>query len=392
MGRLEGEERGRCLGVESDAGHARGLQRRNRRLEPIADQNRTLEDRAGRGPDDEPVHPRLPDARPDQPVETGRHHGPHDHPDVLRIRDAVEAQQPQRLPRSPPLAPLQEGLELGDALELDPRGDALIVSRGAGLLCECVPRELLERDAFGGEAHDLCEFVVAAALLSLPFLVSRRRSDAAPAVAVPGRWRLLVYFAALGLGFMIVEISMIQRFALLLGYPTLSLSVSLFTLLLATALGARFSDWIQPAPRARLWSTLGAMWAVGVVYLLISDPVTDAVLAWSEPLRIGLVFVLLFPVGVLLGMFLPTGIDRARAMAADAGADDGRLVAWCWAVNGFFSVIGSTSTTMMSMTFGFDRTLVIGLVLYVAATAVMATSHPRTGAAADMATAPVGSV
>jgi hypothetical protein len=223
-------------------------------------------------------------------------------------------------------------------------------------------------------------FVVAAVLLSLPFLVSRRRSGDTPVVAVPGRWRLLVYFAALGLGFMIVEISMIQRFALLLGYPTLSLSVSLFTLLLATALGARFSDWIQPAPRARLWSTLGAMWAVGIVYLLVSDPVTDAVLAWSEPLRIGLVFVLLFPVGVLLGMFLPTGIDRARAMAADAGADDGRLVAWCWAVNGFFSVIGSTSTTMMSMTFGFDRTLVIGLVLYVAATAVMATSHPRTAA------------
>ena len=80
---------------------------------------------------------------------------------------------------------------------------------------------------------------------------------------------------------------------------------------------------------------------------------------------------MLFPVGVLLGMFLPTGIDRARAMAGDAGADDGRLVAWCWAVNGFFSVIGSTSTTMLSMTFGFDRTLLIGLVLYIVATAVL---------------------
>jgi hypothetical protein len=103
--------------------------------------------------------------------------------------------------------------------------------------------------------------------------------------------------------------------------------------------------------------------------------VTDAVLAWAEPLRIVLVFLLLFPVGVLLGMFLPTGIDRARAMAADAGADDGRLVAWCWAVNGFFSVIGSTSTTMLSMTFGFDRTLVIGLVLYVVATVVMVSAR-----------------
>jgi Spermine/spermidine synthase domain len=217
--------------------------------------------------------------------------------------------------------------------------------------------------------------VVAAILLSLPFLVSRRGDDAAPVVAVPGRWRLLVYFAGLGLGFMIVEISMIQRFALLLGYPTLSLSVSLFTLLIATAIGARFSDWIQRDVRTRLLATLGAMWLVGIVYLLISDPVTDAVLAWAEPLRIVLVFLLLFPVGVLLGMFLPTGIDRARAIAADAGADDGRLIAWCWAVNGFFSVIGSTSTTMLSMTFGFDRTVILGLGLYVIATVVMVTAR-----------------
>ena len=212
--------------------------------------------------------------------------------------------------------------------------------------------------------------VVALVLLALPFLISRRRSGS-PAVSVPGRWRLLVYFAALGLGFMLVEISMIQRFALLLGYPTLSLSVSLFTLLIATAIGARSSDWIQRDTRTRLWMTLGAMWLVGIVYLAVSDPVTERVLAWSEPLRIGLVVVMLFPVGVLLGMFLPTGIDRARAMAGDAGADDGRLVAWCWAVNGFFSVIGSTSTTMLSMTFGFDRTLLIGLVLYIVATAVL---------------------
>ena len=112
-----------------------------------------------------------------------------------------------------------------------------------------------------------------------------------------------------------------------------------------------------------------------IVYLLISDPVTDRVLAWSEPARIALVILMLFPVGVLLGMFLPTGIDRARAMAGESGADEGRLVAWCWAVNGFFSVIGSTSTTMLSMTFGFDRTIVIGFVLYVVATAVMVTGR-----------------
>jgi hypothetical protein len=216
--------------------------------------------------------------------------------------------------------------------------------------------------------------VVAAVLLWLPFVVSRRRVDDRPG-GVPDRWRLLVYFAALGLGFMVVEISMIQRFSLLLGYPTLSLSVSLFTLLIATALGARWSEWIQVDVRRRLSLTLAGMWAITFVYLLISDTVTERVLAWDQAWRIVLVVVMLFPVGVMLGMFLPTGIDRARAMAAINATDEGRLVAWCWAVNGFFSVIGSTSTTMLSMTFGFDRTIVIGLVLYLVATAAMVTSN-----------------
>ena len=62
--------------------------------------------------------------------------------------------------------------------------------------------------------------VVAGVVLWLPFALTRRRAGAGP---VPGRGRMFVYFACLGLGFMMIEISMIQRFALLLGYPTLSL-------------------------------------------------------------------------------------------------------------------------------------------------------------------------
>ena len=170
--------------------------------------------------------------------------------------------------------------------------------------------------------------IVAAILLALPFLATRKTgADRPPRVLQRGR--LLVYFAALGLGFMVVEISMIQRFSLLLGYPTLSLSVSLFTLLIATALGARWSAWVQGDVRRRLVMTVAAMWVTTLTYLLISDAVTDRVLAWSQAGRIALVFVMLFPIGVMLGMFLPTGIDRARELAGMSGADTGRVVAWC---------------------------------------------------------------
>ncbi|NND75954.1 MAG: hypothetical protein HKN44_13195 [Ilumatobacter sp.] len=231
--------------------------------------------------------------------------------------------------------------------------------------------------------------VVATLCLGLPFVLTRRRTErAAP---IPGRSRMFVYFAAIGLGFMFVEISMIQRFALLLGYPTLSLSVSLFSLLLATALGARWSGRVGTSPRVGLPLAVVALWVVTVTYLLISDAVTDVALAWSQPYRIALVIAMLMPVGIALGVFLPAGIDRATALVADVpGGDEGRFVAWCWAVNGFFSVIGSSVTTVASMTFGFDRTVVIGLLLYLVAlaaglahtgsTAVAAGREPLAGA------------
>ncbi len=211
--------------------------------------------------------------------------------------------------------------------------------------------------------------VVAAIVLWLPFAFTRRRDGAGP---IPGRGRLFVYFACLGLGFMLIEISMIQRFALLLGYPTLSLSVSLFTLLIATAVGARLSGAISRLGRAGLPAVAAALIVITVTYMATSDAITDAALSWPQWARIALVFVLLFPVGLLLGVFLPTGMDDVVDVAETSPSiDRGRLVAWCWAVNGFFSVLGSSLTTIASMALGFNRALQIGLVLYSVAAAVM---------------------
>ena len=160
--------------------------------------------------------------------------------------------------------------------------------------------------------------VVAAVLLWLPFAVTRRRGGAPCA----GRLALFVYFASLGLGFMLIEISMIQRFALLLGFPTLSLSVSLFTLLSPppSAPGARASC---AAGRGGLPAVTAALIVITGAYLLIAEPLTDVALAWPQWARIAVVFVLLFPVGLLLGVFLPTGMDAVVAAADGAGRRPG---------------------------------------------------------------------
>jgi Spermine/spermidine synthase domain len=214
--------------------------------------------------------------------------------------------------------------------------------------------------------------VIAAVLLWLPFAVTRRGAES----ALPGRLRLFVYFAAIGLGFMFVEISMIQRFALLLGYPTLSLSVSLFTLLIATAIGARLSGGLRRWRGRVVPAAAGLLILLAAVYVTISDPLTETALSWPQWARIAVVVVLLFPIGLLLGVFLPSGMDAVVETAEASGRDRGRIVAWCWAVNGFFSVLGASLTTIVSMTWGFDRSVLAGLVLYVVAAVALVVPGP----------------
>ena len=225
--------------------------------------------------------------------------------------------------------------------------------------------------------------VIAGVLLWLPFAVTRKRQGVA---RVPGRWRFFVYFASLGLGFMLIEISMIQRFALLLGFPTLSLSVSLFTLLIATAVGARCSA-LMVRSRGGLPAVTALLIVITGAYLLVAAPFTDVALAWPQWARIAVVIVLLFPVGLLLGVFLPTGMEAVAAATVGPGQDRGRLVAWSWAVNGFFSVLGASVTTLISMSFGFNRAVVAGLILYAVATTVMVTTRAPSASASE-ATSP----
>ena len=202
--------------------------------------------------------------------------------------------------------------------------------------------------------------LVAALFLWLPFGLTRRRGEA---VKVRGRARLFGYFAALGLGFMLIEISMIQRFALLLGFPTLSLSVSLFTLLIATAVGARFSAVIKrwpaaglPAVTARTGGAQPALHGRRRVrsptrrWRGRSGPASPW--WWRCCSRSACCWACSCPPASTRRWRPPVPTRRVR----------GRLVAWCWAVNGFFSVIGSSVTTILSMAVGFNRALLAGLV------------------------------
>ena len=81
---------------------------------------------------------------------------------------------------------------------------------------------------------------------------------------------------------------------------------------------------------------------------------------WPLPLRIALTVLLLSPLGLCLGIFMPLGLRTVASLTPHAE----EYVAWAWAINGFFSVISSVLTTMLSMSYGFDAVMWISLAVY----------------------------
>ncbi len=168
---------------------------------------------------------------------------------------------------------------------------------------------------------------------------------------------LMLYFAMIGLGFMLVEIGQLSRLSLFLGHPLHSLAVVLFVILLASSAGSFFSGRFG-----------AALWALPLVLiaLTVSGPLMQREFGASATwVRVTLSVVTLLPAGFLMGMAFPTGLTRAR-VRPDAPT------AWYWAINGACSVVASVIALGISMFWGITATLLIGLGCYVLALGALA--------------------
>jgi hypothetical protein len=177
----------------------------------------------------------------------------------------------------------------------------------------------------------------------------------------PGWGKWLLYFGALGAGFMLLEVALLQRFVLLLGHPVYSLTVTLFSLLLGTGLGSFMSRRVTPARIHTI--TTRALIGVAIVAggaAVGLAPLVDAGVAWTLPARIAFAVLLIAPVGVLLGMPMPGGMRLVAADRAD-------IIPWGWGINGAFSVVGATLAVFVAMNWGFSVTLLCAAVVYAVA-------------------------
>jgi hypothetical protein len=174
-------------------------------------------------------------------------------------------------------------------------------------------------------------------------------------------WGMLSYFLAIGVGFMLLEVSLMQRLVLYLGYPTYAISVVLCILLASLGLGAALSPrWIGKEARA-LACAVGTLTFLSVVYLYGLPPLQAATLGAPLWVRIAICVPVLAPLGVTLGVFLPLGMRRAGEIHRD-------LVPWAWAVNGSASVTATVLGIVLAMTYGFARVWMLAVAVYAAGT------------------------
>lgn len=198
--------------------------------------------------------------------------------------------------------------------------------------------------------------VFAFAFILAPLLLAQR--EALAATRGPWRARLLIYFACLGLGFMLVEIPMIQRLNLFLGHPIYAFSVVLATVLIGGGIGSFLVRRATPqdAPRRALIAI--PVLCAGVVAATFLQPaLLRAGLAWETPVRIAAAAAQLLPLGILLGMPLPLGLQVAAGHTP-------RLIPWLWGVNGALSVVGSVGALCLGLVFGFQTGLLLGVAVY----------------------------
>jgi hypothetical protein len=176
----------------------------------------------------------------------------------------------------------------------------------------------------------------------------------------------LVFFAAIGLGFLLLEITLIQRFVLYLGFPTYALSVVLFSLLVFTGVGALLSARFAE-PRRALTVSLGIACGLIGAGALGLQPLLRETIDLPFAARIAVTVALLAPVGVTLGMAMPIGLRRLSALHPSG-------VPWAWGINGITSVLASALAIAIAILAGFTVTTLVALACYLGALA-----HVRLG-------------
>lgn len=199
--------------------------------------------------------------------------------------------------------------------------------------------------------------ITAALFIVLPLIRYKRDG-----LRTPDAMPVLTYFSLLGAGYIFVQIIMIQRFTLFIGYPIHATTITIASMLVFSGLGSLIGRQIlQTAAQLRIVLTV----IVGLIglYILALPTIFAALLYLPDLTRAIVSVILIAPLSLVMGMPFPTGL---RQLGAQAPA----LTPWAWGVNGVFSVLGSVMVIIISMASSFTVAMICGAICYGAAAIV----------------------
>lgn len=178
------------------------------------------------------------------------------------------------------------------------------------------------------------------------------------------------YFASLGMGFILVEIALLQKLTVFLGGPAYALSITLSTLLSASGLGSFVSGRTGARP-ARVMTLVTPLLAASIVGLaLVLEVLLRPFAGLSLPVRALAAALFVGPPGFLMGMLFPTALRETERKSPE-------LVPWAWGINACATVVGTTACMLIVSSFGFRAALLTGAAIYVAGWLVLAAARPR---------------
>ncbi len=180
----------------------------------------------------------------------------------------------------------------------------------------------------------------------------------------------LIYFACLGFGYIIIQICMIQKFTLFLGQPVITLLTVVSTMLVASGIGSLVSVKLYKNRLNKLYTIFIIIAVLTLTIGILNSYLFNSLTRLDLPWRIIIAALIIFPLGFFMGMPFPIGMSLILP-------SEKRFVIFAWAVNGFFSVIGTVSAIILGMIFGFRFVFIVSSIVYLAAMFLAAKRHKK---------------
>jgi predicted membrane-bound spermidine synthase len=207
------------------------------------------------------------------------------------------------------------------------------------------------------------------AVLALLLIYYSRRNRALTITSSTSSWFHMIFVIFIGLGFMFLEITFIQKFLLLLGTPIMALTVILFSILLSSGIGAYLSGRLfHKNPYKAVVVSIPLLVGIVLAYYGLLQGIIDSAIILQLPQRILLTFALLSPAGLLMGFQFPS-ITRMASTHSNQGEHSDENITLLWGINVIASVIATVLTAISSMVIGFNGNLLLGAGLYLGALA-----------------------